>query len=128
MTFKKNTIVIGAIFGGLAVALGAFGAHALKNILLENQRTDTFELAVRYQFYHTLALLALAAVSDHLHASKAGWARLAFIVGIVVFSGSLYILSLSGVTIWGAVTPIGGVSLITGWVLFGWAAASGDKS
>ncbi|MGE0587636.1 MAG: DUF423 domain-containing protein [Cyclobacteriaceae bacterium] len=122
--FKKNTIIIGAIFGALAVALGAFGAHALKNVLSENQRTETYELAVRYQFYHTLALLALAAVYDHLHANKAGWARLAFIIGIIVFSGSLYILSLTGITVWGAVTPIGGVSLIAGWILFAWAAVS----
>lgn len=128
MAFKKSTIIIGAILGGLAVALGAFGAHALKNILLENQRVDTYELAVRYQFYHTLALLALAAVYDHVDDSKAGWARLAFIIGIIIFSGSLYILSLSGVTIWGAVTPIGGVALIAGWVLFAWGAVNKSKS
>lgn len=124
MAFKKQTIIIAAIFGGLAVALGAFGAHALKQILSEHQRADTYELAVRYQFYHTCALLALAAVYDHLHESKAGWARLAFIIGIIVFSGSLYILSLTGVTVWGAVTPIGGVALIAGWVWFAWAAGS----
>ncbi|MEP2667685.1 MAG: DUF423 domain-containing protein [Cyclobacteriaceae bacterium] len=116
MSFQNKLIVLGAILGGLSVALGAFGAHALKPILAEHGRTDTYELAVRYQFYHTLALLVMAALADKLNESKAGWSALFLTAGIIVFSGSLYILSLSGQTIWGAVTPIGGVLLITGWL------------
>lgn len=122
MSFQKNTIVLGAVLGGLAVGLGAFGAHALKGILLEHGRTETYELAVRYQFYHTLAILLLASLSDKLNQTLAEWARLSFLLGILIFSGSLYILSTSGVTFWGAITPIGGVAFIAGWILFALSA------
>ncbi|MEZ4946362.1 MAG: DUF423 domain-containing protein [Cyclobacteriaceae bacterium] len=118
MTLQKKLIFIGALLGGLSVALGAFGAHALKQILSAHGRTDTYELAVRYQFYHTLALLIMAALIDKLNESKASWAALLMTSGTIVFSGSLYILALSGKTIWGAVTPIGGVLLIAGWLMF----------
>lgn len=118
MTLQKKLIILGSLLGGLSVAFGAFGAHALKQILAEHGRADTFELAVKYQFYHTLALLAMAALVDKLNESKASWSALLMTSGIIVFSGSLYILSLSGKTIWGAVTPIGGVLLIAGWLLF----------
>jgi len=116
MSLQKKLIILGALLGGLSVALGAFGAHALKPILAEHGRTDTYELAVRYQFYHTLALLVMAALADKLNENKAGWSALFFTSGVIVFSGSLYILALSGQTIWGAVTPIGGVLLIAGWL------------
>lgn len=118
MTLQKKLIFIGALLGGLSVVLGAFGAHALKQILSAHGRTDTYELAVRYQFYHTLALLIMAALIDKLNESKASWAALLMTSGTIVFSGSLYILALSGKTIWGAVTPIGGVLLIAGWLMF----------
>ncbi|MCB0491131.1 MAG: DUF423 domain-containing protein [Cyclobacteriaceae bacterium] len=118
MTLQKKLIFIGALLGGLSVALGAFGAHALKQILSAHGRTDTYELAVRYQFYHTLALLIMAALIDKLNESKASWAAFLMTSGTIVFSGSLYILALSGKTIWGAVTPIGGVLLIAGWLMF----------
>ena len=117
MTLQKKLIFLGALLGGLSVALGAFGAHALKHILAEHGRTDTYELAVRYQFYHTLALLIMAALADKLDEGKASWSALLMTSGTIVFSGSLYILSLSGQTIWGAVTPIGGVLLIAGWLM-----------
>ncbi|MEQ8363623.1 MAG: DUF423 domain-containing protein [Cyclobacteriaceae bacterium] len=117
MTLQKKLIFIGALLGGLSVALGAFGAHALQQILVEHGRTDTYELAVRYQFYHTLALLIMAALADKLNEIKASWSALLMTSGTIVFSGSLYILSLSGQTIWGAVTPVGGVLLIAGWVM-----------
>ncbi|MFZ1807769.1 MAG: DUF423 domain-containing protein [Cyclobacteriaceae bacterium] len=116
MTFQKKLIILGAVLGGLSVAIGAFGAHVLKPLLMEHGRTDTYELAVRYQFYHTLALLVMAALADKLNESKAIWSALFFTTGTIVFSGSLYILSLSGKTIWGAVTPVGGVLLIAGWL------------
>lgn len=117
-TQQKKLLILGGILGGLGVAIGAFGAHALKNILLENNRTETFELAVRYQFYHALALLIMGAVSEKLNSRKLNWAGTLMVVGVVFFSGSLYILSLSGVSMWGAVTPIGGVLLIGGWLTF----------
>lgn len=117
MNFQKNTIALGAILGMLAVGLGAFGAHALKNMLIENGRTETYELAVRYQFYHSLAILLLAALYDKLNANLASWSRLCWVAGTIVFSGSLYLLSLTGTTWWGAVTPIGGLLFIVGWIL-----------
>jgi len=116
MTFQKKLILSGALLGALSVAIGAFGAHALRPLLLEHGRTDTYELAVRYQFYHTLALLVMAALAEKLNESKASWSALLFTSGTIVFSGSLYILSLTGKTIWGAVTPVGGVLLIAGWL------------
>jgi uncharacterized membrane protein YgdD (TMEM256/DUF423 family) len=118
MTLQKKLIFIGALLGGLSVALGAFGAHALKQLLSAHGRTDTYELAVRYQFYHSLAILIMVALMDKLNESKASWAALLMTSGTIVFSGSLYILALSGKTIWGAVTPVGGVLLIAGWLMF----------
>ena len=95
----------------LAVGLGAFGAHALKERLSPEMLT-IFETGVRYQVYHALALLLLAALRGP---GKAAWC---FTAGIVLFSGSLYILALTGVKKWGAVTPIGGVLFLAGWLIF----------
>ena len=113
---QKTTLIIGAIAGALAVSIGAFGAHGLKAILLENQRTETFELAVRYQFYHTFAILLTGLFMEFFDKKKLRWASLFFVVGIVVFSGSLYTLSLTGIAWLGAITPIGGVAFIMGWL------------
>lgn len=110
----KATLITGITAGLLGVGIGAFGAHALKEILITNGRTETFELAVRYQFYHAFALIA-AGILQRLDLAGKVAAPL-FTAGIVIFSGSLYILSLSGNTIWGAVTPIGGLCLIAGWI------------
>ncbi len=106
----------------LAVALGAFGAHGLRQRLSPDMLA-IFETGVRYHVYHALALLAVAWVADknpESFANAAGWA---FTLGIVVFSGSLYILSISGIRWLGAVTPLGGVALLVGWVLLFLAAA-----
>jgi uncharacterized membrane protein YgdD (TMEM256/DUF423 family) len=102
--------------GGLAVAIGAFGAHALKPFLEAAGRADTFEIAVRYHFYHALALLACAAISDDSETRFSRYSGLCFLLGIFIFSGSLYTLCFSGLRILGAVTPIGGVFLILGWI------------
>jgi uncharacterized membrane protein YgdD (TMEM256/DUF423 family) len=99
---------------GLAVALGAFAAHGLKDVLSPDMKA-VFETAVRYQAYHGLALFAVAWLTQRLGTSwisAAGWC---FLCGIVLFSGSLYILSLTGVRAWGIVTPVGGLSFIAGW-------------
>lgn len=101
---------LGAGFMFLAVGLGAFGAHALKS-RLEPDMLAIFETGVRYQVYHALALLLLAALRGP---NKAAWC---FTAGIVLFSGSLYILALTGVRRWGAVTPIGGVLFLAGWLI-----------
>lgn len=103
----------------LAVGLGAFGAHALK-ARLSPEMLAIFETGVRYQVYHALALLLLAAVRGP---SKAGWC---FTAGIVIFSGSLYILALTGVKKWGAVTPIGGVLFLIGWLILMFSRSSGS--
>ena len=102
----------------LAVGLGAFGAHALK-ARLSPEMLAVFETGVKYQVYHALALLLLAALRGP---SKAAWC---FTAGIVIFSGSLYILALTGEKKWGAVTPVGGLLFLIGWlsVLFGRTSA-----
>lgn len=113
---------VGAVLAGVGVALGAFGAHGLRG-RVEPALLDVFETGVRYHMYHALALLAvgLAAargVSSPL-LTAAGWA---LVIGIVVFSGSLYAMTLSGARWLGAITPIGGVAFLAGWLLLAAAA------
>ncbi|HNP19925.1 MAG TPA: DUF423 domain-containing protein [Fulvivirga sp.] len=113
----NKTIKTAAIFGALAVAIGAFGAHGLKSFLIEAGRLDTFKTAVEYQFYHTLALLFIGVLQTQNDSKKLKWAAFAMTAGIIVFSGSLYVLCVSGLGILGAITPIGGLFFIAGWVL-----------
>jgi uncharacterized membrane protein YgdD (TMEM256/DUF423 family) len=108
--------VLGSVLAFLAVALGAFGAHGLRG-RLSAADLDTFEVAVRYQMYHALALIAVAAVAARWPGSLAVWAGWSFVAGSLVFSGSLYLLVLTGTRALGAVTPIGGVGLLLGWAL-----------
>jgi uncharacterized membrane protein YgdD (TMEM256/DUF423 family) len=107
---------LGSIFGGLAVTLGAFGAHVLKDRLTAGMLAN-FETGVRYQMYHALALLAVAWVIDRWPVTSlpvaAGWF---FVAGVLLFSVSLYVLALSGVRWLGAITPLGGVSFVAGWL------------
>ena len=110
-------IQLAALLGGLGVAIGAFGAHALHDFLARAGRLDTFETAVRYQFYHALALLAagvLWAVRPELRAL--GTTGGLWVGGVVVFSGSLYALCFTGITKLGAVAPVGGLLLLAGWL------------
>ncbi len=107
---------IAAVLGALTVAIGAFGAHALKPMLEASGRLETFETAVRYQFYHLLALLAvgvLAVARPDLRGLDT--AALLWTAGIVIFSGSLYAICFTGITKFGAVAPLGGLLLIAGW-------------
>ena len=113
---QKFSLMAGSIFGALAVMIGAFGAHALKNMLTQTNRLETFETAVKYQFYHALALLFIGLLCYHINHPAMKWATYGFTFGILIFSGSLYVLCLSGVTWLGAITPIGGVLMIVGWV------------
>ena len=112
----------GAIMAFLAVGLGAFGAHALKNRLTPDM-LDIFEVGVRYQMYHALALLAVAWASSRWPESNLNAAGWAFIIGIVIFSGSLYILSIFGIRWLGAITPIGGLAFLIGWAILAWSVA-----
>jgi uncharacterized membrane protein YgdD (TMEM256/DUF423 family) len=114
---QRATLLTSVVFAGLGVAIGAFGAHSLRSLLEEHARTETFELAVRYQFYHAFAMLFTGVLMSHFASRQLGRAAVCFAIGIAIFSGSLYILSVSGVRGWGAVTPIGGVLFIAGWLL-----------
>lgn len=117
----KLFLILGSTFGGLAVMIGAFGAHALKVLLESGGRTETFETAVKYQFYHALALVLLGILMLNFKHSYYNYAGYAFSLGTIIFSGSLYILCLTGITKFGMITPIGGLFLVAGWafLLFG---------
>lgn len=111
------------MLGMLAVGIGAFGAHGLEPTLEANGRTETFETAVKYHFYHALAILALAIwlqIQPQLTFLKSVMGLL--VLGILIFSGSLYVLSLTGINWLGAITPIGGVAFIVGWFWLFWSA------
>ncbi len=112
----KLFLLSGSVFAALSVAIGAFGAHALKATLGATNRAETFETAVRYQFYHALALLFLGLLMQKYDHKMFIWSGYGFIIGTLLFSGSLYILSLSGVNKWGAVTPFGGIAFLVGWI------------
>ncbi len=114
---QKTILMSGAIFGALAVAFGAFGAHALKVMLEAAGRTDTFETAVKYQFYHALALLLVGVFMQRNQDVLLGYSGITFIIGTIIFSGSLYMICFTGVTRWGAVAPVGGLAFIVGWIL-----------
>lgn len=113
ITATYRTGIAMAAFG---VAIGAFGAHALRPILEENARTETFELAVRYQFYHAFAIIFSGVLMQRAPSKKFTWAVICFLAGIFIFSGSLYTLSLSGMTVLGAITPVGGILFLMGWL------------
>lgn len=113
MTEQRPFLALGSLLGGLGVVLGAFGAHALKNILSPEMLT-IFETGVRYQMYHSLALI-LVGVLCQTPSKPLKWSGWLFVGGIVIFSGSLYTLSLTGVKTWGAVTPLGGLCFIAAW-------------
>jgi len=119
--------LIGAVYGFLAVSLGAFGAHALK-ARLDSEMLSIYRTAVEYQFYHVPALLAVALLMVHRQQQALVVAGVCFAVGILVFSGSLYALSLSGIRVLGAITPIGGMLLLAGWLVLayaGWRSLDG---
>jgi uncharacterized membrane protein YgdD (TMEM256/DUF423 family) len=117
MLSQKVTFILGSVFGGLGVALGAFGAHALKPMLLANNKLETFELAVRYQFYHAFALLIIG-LTMNLFPNEPTLQRasLFMTLGIVLFSGSLYALCFNVGKAAAFITPIGGVFFLLGWL------------
>lgn len=114
-------LVLAGINGFIAVSLGAFAAHGLKNALSPDLLA-TFQTGVQYHMYHALALLGIGVLSLHFPAQtllKA--AGFLFLAGIVLFSGSLYVLALSGIRWLGAITPLGGVAFLGGWALLAWS-------
>jgi uncharacterized membrane protein YgdD (TMEM256/DUF423 family) len=120
----KNFLLAAAMLGFLSVAFGAFGAHGLRG-RLSPEMLAAFEIGVRYQMYHAFALLAVAASIAHFGRARmllvAGWS---FVAGILIFSGSLYALALTGTGMFGAITPIGGVGLLIGWACLAFFAAA----
>ena len=124
MTPVRLFFALGSALAGLAVGLGAFGAHGLRNVLSADALT-TFEVGVRYHMYHALALVAVAWAATRWESSAvvvAGWM---FVAGIVLFSGSLYLLVITGPRWLVFVTPLGGVAFLVGWALLAWTAVRG---
>jgi len=112
----KNTIIVAGISGLLAVALGAFGAHGLKGII-SPEMLEVYKTGVQYQFYHTFALLIVGILMNFSQSKALTWSACLFITGIVLFSGSLYILAITGVKALGLITPFGGITWIAAWLL-----------
>jgi uncharacterized membrane protein YgdD (TMEM256/DUF423 family) len=112
---NRNILLLGAIFMALAVLLGAFGAHALKNSL-PPEMLAVYKTGVEYQFYHAMGLLIIGLLGFHLDSKWLRRSGLLLTLGILLFSGSLYVLALTGIKVIGAITPIGGVSFVFGWI------------
>ncbi|WP_394342980.1 DUF423 domain-containing protein [Rufibacter latericius] len=124
----KTILILGALLSGLGVMIGAFGAHGLAKLLTETGRTDTFETAVKYQMYHALGLLLVGVLMTQFPAATGmRLSAICFLIGILIFSGSLYILCLTGIKWMGAITPIGGLFLIGGWLNLVWALVKNLK-
>lgn len=110
-------LIVAGLSGAIGVTMGAFGAHGLEKRLVELGTLDAYNVGAQYQMYHTLALLGVAWIADRGTSKSlqaAGWA---FLIGNVLFSGSLYVLGVTGIKALGAVTPLGGTAYIVGWVL-----------
>ncbi len=112
-----RTLAIAGILLALATAFGAFGAHALKS-QLPPDRLQVYETAVRYHFFHALGLLGIGLTMRFVDAGPVRWAAVLVVVGIVLFSGSLYALTFGAPRVLGAITPLGGVAMIAGWISF----------
>ena len=112
----KSILTIAAISGLLAVALGAFGAHGLKSIITP-EMLDVYKTGVQYQFYHTFALLAVGILMNFNQSKALKWSATLFVIGMILFSGSLYVLAISGVKALGMITPFGGITWIAAWFL-----------
>ena len=123
---ERGLAILGAVSGFVGVAAGAFGAHALKARLAPDLLA-VFETGVRYQMYHALALLAVAWAASRWPGRTVALSGFCFVAGTVLFSGSLYLLAVTGVRSLGAVTPFGGVLFLAGWVLLALAAWRGDR-
>lgn len=121
MSVAQLAVLIGAVYGFLGVAFGAFGAHALKARLAPDLLT-VWKTAVEYQLYHALALVLVGLIATQRPSIAITNAGICFALGVLVFSGSLYVLALSGVRWLGAITPIGGLLFLVGWALLFWAA------
>ena len=121
MTSERTFLIAGSLLALVSVAAGAFGAHWLDGHV-EPDLLSSFETGARYQMYHALGLLAVAWVASRGRRRAVVWSGWAFVVGTALFSGSLYLMALTGQRWLGAVTPLGGVGFLAGWLLLAWAA------
>lgn len=117
MSNQKLTLIFAALLGLLAVALGAFGAHGLKS-MVTTERLATWQTGVEYQFFHALAILVFGLYQDKFNSTWIKWSIRCLILGVLIFSGSLYVLVIADMAWLGMITPIGGVLMILGWLLF----------
>lgn len=113
----KAALFVGSVLGFLSVATGAFGAHAWKSFLSETNRLDTFQTAVQYQMYHSLAIILTGILGLILPKTDFSTVSFLFLLGILIFSGSLYLLCATGIRWLGAITPLGGTAFLAGWLL-----------
>jgi uncharacterized membrane protein YgdD (TMEM256/DUF423 family) len=118
---ERSFFVLGALSAFIGVAAGAFGAHGLKS-RISAEMLSIFEVGVRYQMYHAFALIAAAWVQSKWPSSLVKSGGCLFVIGTILFSGSLYLLSISGMRWLGAITPLGGLAFLAGWVCLAWAA------
>lgn len=122
---ERTFFLIGSFLGTLSVALGAFGAHALRD-RIEASLLANYQTGVTYMFYHTLAIfIVVLALGKWSQSTLPVWSGWLFVVGIVFFSGSLFVMAFTGQRWLGAITPIGGVAFIAGWLLLAWTAWKG---
>jgi|SRR5699024_3115605 len=115
----KVFLMLGVINGFLAVALGAFGAHGLEGKISE-RALNTWEKAVNYQMFHTMALLVTGILLSKIESVSMMWAGWLFFIGILLFSGSLYLYSTTGVKFLAMITPFGGITFLIGWIILGY--------
>jgi len=123
---SRQTLLCAALLGMLAVMLGAFGAHALSGVL-EPRMQQVYQTAVQYQFWHALALLATGILQRSCDARLLKITALLFLAGVLLFSGSLYLMALTGIRQLGMITPLGGILFILGWALLAWSVFRLDK-
>ena len=117
---NKQILFAGAAFMALGVLFGAFGAHALKTSL-SPEMLAVYKTGVEYQFYHALGLLLIGLIGFQIESKWLRWSALFLGIGIILFSGSLYVLSLTGIKMIGAITPVGGLSFVAGWIFLAFA-------
>lgn len=121
---QRRFVAWGALLAMLSVVIGAFGAHMLKSVISEDH-LQVYETGVHYHMVHALGLILIAILAGQWGESvRLRWAGRLLIAGIVLFSGSLYVLSITGISILGAITPLGGVCFIAGWIFLAWEAFS----
>jgi uncharacterized membrane protein YgdD (TMEM256/DUF423 family) len=122
---QKIFIITGSLLGAAAVMIGAFGAHILRNMLEASGRTETFETAVKYQFYHAIALVVIGVLMFHVNHRWLSYSGYSFFFGVLIFSGSLYLLCFTGITKFAMITPLGGLLMIIGWLLLAGGTVKG---